>query len=205
MFSRRYLSVLGAVIVLALIPTLLHGYIGYTVPSPAVGADDLPAVFEGAPGREGKRTARWIADTYGGESWAERTYTVPGKKDITVFVVRGHDLKKIYHHPELGVLRGYSFAPVRVESLPPTPERFVHVLPPATGGDGAVYALLYEGRWIKDPYQLQFSSSLTSLWAGRRAITLVLASGDVLEGGRVSASTSRLLAQIDERLAHGGS
>jgi hypothetical protein len=122
--------------------------------------------------------------TFGADSWAERAYDVPGHGRLTVFAASGSDLKKLYHHPELGVLHGRSFDRVRLLSLDDDPARPMHVLQNSTAGDSAIYALVYDGEWVANPYWLQASSAVSSLWRGRRPLTLVMVYGPgVLENG----------------------
>ena len=139
-----------------------------------------------------------MKDTYAADSWAERTYDAPGSGDVSLFVARGFDLKKLYHHPELGVLRGRSFEAQRSTVVDGRP---VHVLQNATDGESAVYALVYEGDWIGNPYLLQASSALTSLWTGPRPLTLVFAYGAVLQDGQPTPFVTEVLRSSVQRLS----
>ena len=70
----------------------------------------------------------------------------------------------------------------------------VYVLENLTGeGESAVYALVYDDRWIGNPYMLQLSSAVTSVWAARRPLTLVFAYGPVLENGHPVPVVAELL------------
>lgn len=181
MISRRYVGALMAVLVLALGATLRGSYFPPTGDWAPLTAQQLPADVAGVRGVEKVRTGGWIAETYGAQSWAERTYAVGGD-EVGVFVVRSFDMKKLYHHPELGVLRGNTFQPGHALTLGDASQT-VHVLQNTTSGASAVYALVHDGAWIGNPYRLQVSSALTSLWTGRRPLTLVFVYGPVLADG----------------------
>lgn len=190
MISRRYAVPLLVVLAVALLPTVQHGYLGYTAVAAKVTQERLPQAIAGVTGAPKVRTGGWMTSTYAADSWAERTYAPAGQGQVSLFVARGFDLKKLYHHPELGVLRGNSFHPLRTADVDGQP---VHVLQNVAAGDSAVYALIYEDQWVGNPYLLQASSAFTSLWTGRRPLTLVFAYGDVLKNGEPSTVVGTLL------------
>jgi hypothetical protein len=199
--SGRHAVALLVLFALALLPTVQHGYVGYTATALRVTQDVLPVSVDGIGGAPKQRTGGWMTSTYAADSWAERTYTRPGAGDVSLFVARGFDLKKLYHHPELGVLRGNSFEPLRRATIDGEP---VHVLQNLADGDSAVYALIYEQEWVGNPYVLQASSAFTSLWTGRRPLTLVFVYGPVLDRGQPTATAARLLPAAVERLRTAG-
>jgi len=180
--SGKYLGALLAVLLVALVPTVRHGYVSTVAAAPSVTPDSVPANLEGVPGATRERPAAWIADTYGADSWAERTYDVGGHGQVRIFVARGYDLKKLYHHPELGILHGVSLVSAGAVPLEGHPDRRVHVLRSDRPGEtSALYALVYRGAWIADPYRLQLSSALSSLWDARHPLTLILVAGAVAD------------------------
>ena len=181
MISRRFAMPLLVALAVALLPTVQHGYVGRTPAVDKITDASLPVAVDGVTGTPKVRTGGWMTSTYGADSWAERTYDTPGPGEVSLFVARGFDLKKLYHHPELGVLRGRSFDALRNAVVDGRP---VYVLQNATDGESAVYALVYEGDWIGNPYALQASSALTSLWTGPRPLTLVFIYGAVLTDGQ---------------------
>ena len=187
--SGRYLGALVAVLLVALVPTVRHGYVSTVAAAPSVTAASMPASFDGAPGAIRLRPAAWIADTYGAESWAERTYDVSGRGQVRIFVARGYDLKKLYHHPELGILHGVTVVSAGTAPLEGHPDRLVHVLRAERAGQtSALYGLVYRGAWIADPYRLQLSSALSSLWDARHPLTLIFVAGAVADDeGRPTA------------------
>lgn len=205
MISRRYAAPLMGCLLLALVPTVLHGYLRRSHAIARITDASLPSAVADVAGEPRTRTGGWIADTYGVESWAERTYPRAGQGEVGLFVTRGFDMKKLYHHPELGVLRGNVFAAQQTQALPGGGDgEWVHVLRHESAGPSVVYALVYDGRWVANPYRLQLSSALTSLWTGPRPLLLVFAYGDVLTDGRPSPFTADLLRAAVARLAETG-
>jgi len=202
MISARFLLPLIIGLLLAAVPTVRHGYFTFQADAPGITDAALPSTVAGIPGAPRVRQAAWVRNAYGADSWAERAYESPGRA-ITLFVARGFDMKKLYHHPELGVLRGRSFQPLHHATLPGGAGEPVYVLPAAEArGESAVYALVYESRWVANPYVLQLSSALSTLWTGRRPLTLVLASGTVLtDQGQPSRDVADLLRAAVRGLA----
>ena len=198
MISRRFAVPLLVALAVALLPTVQHGYVGRTPAVDKITDASLPVAVDGVTGTPKIRTGGWMTSTYGADSWAERTYDVPGPGEVSLFVARGFDLKKLYHHPELGVLRGRSFDALRSAVVDGRP---VYVLENATDGESAVYALVYEGDWIGNPYALQASSALTSLWTGPRPLTLVFVYGAVLNDGQPTRFATEALRHSALRLS----
>lgn len=201
MISSRHAVALLVLLAVALLPTVQHAYVGYTATAAKVTQELLPASMDGISGAPKPRTGGWMASTYSADSWAERSYAATGAAHVSLLVARGFDLKKLYHHPELGVLRGNSFQPLRRAEIDGRP---VHVLQNVADGDSAVYALIYEHDWVANPYVLQASSAFTSLWTGRRPLTLVFVYGSVLDRGQPTATAARLLKATVERLRAAG-
>ncbi len=200
MMSRRYAPALIGLLLVALLPTMRHGYLGFVEAAPPVTEALLPVVVAGATGAPHTLPANGMVGAYDAQSWAERIYQVPGGGRVSLLVVRGFDHKKLYHHPELGALRGRTFGPLKKGVLPGPSADPVYLLQNTTGGESAVYALLFGDRWVADPYLHQVASALSTLWAGRRPMTLVFASGDVLVDGQPTPFVSDLLRAAAARL-----
>lgn len=199
MISRRHATPLALVLTVALLPTLRHGYTRFVLPAVQITPRDLPPTLGSIPGADRELGRAWMVNTYDADSWAQRTYALPGRGEFSLFVARGFDLKKLYHHPELGILRGHSFSPARRTPLDAAGSP-VFVLEGTSSEDAAVYALLYEGQWVANPYMMQLYSAVTSLWGGRRPLTLVLVHGDVLVDGRPREETAALIRDAVRRL-----
>jgi hypothetical protein len=173
MISARYALPVLLLLGLALVPTMIHAYVGLTVDD----GRDAAAVGWTLAGLQGASTSRspaWVRDNYDSDDWIERRFT-GAEGRATVFVARSFDPKRLYHHPENGVLHGRVFESRGTRPLPQMPDVPVHVL--GSEGQGmelAVYALLYDGRFIDNPYLFQARTSWDLLIRGRRPMTLFL-------------------------------
>jgi hypothetical protein len=115
-----------------------------------------------------------VKKTYDSDDWIERLYTAATGESVLLFVARSYDIKRLYHHPEIGVLHGVSFADEHIVHLRGIADAPVHVLQAQTGGGCAAYVLLYENLWVEDPIALQLETSLKSLFHPSRPMTLLL-------------------------------
>ncbi len=193
MISGRYAVPLVVLLLGALLPTVRHSYLGHIEVAPAVTEALVPVVVAGVTGVPHTLPASGMVGAYDAQSWAERVYQAPGGGRVSLFVVRGFDHKKLYHHPELGVLRGRTFGPLRKGVLTGQRAQPIYLLQNATSGESAVYALLYGDQWVADPYVHQVASALGTLWTGRRPLTLLFAYGDVLVNGQPTPFVNDLL------------
>lgn len=187
MISLRFAPAVVVIAAVALIPTVIHSYWGLTIDD-GLRVSAIPEVLAGARSKPTDRKARWVEANLASTDWFERTYTV-GAQDVRLFVARSYDAKRLYHHPELALLRGTEAEPAGRARLPGRPEVPIHVLNTSRAGrnGSAVYALLYEGRYVENPVLFQIKTSAKLLFSGRKPMTLFLASD--------SAGSSR---QIDK-------
>jgi hypothetical protein len=141
------------------------------------------------------------------EDWIERTYTAGGQ-DVRLFVGRSYDAKRLYHHPELALLRGTETEPAGVTRLEGRPELPLHVIKTSHEGRRgvAVYALLYQRRFVENPVLFQLRTSAELLVSGRRPMTLFMASDLAGKADRLDAApaTRVLLAAVDAFTAQPG-
>jgi hypothetical protein len=191
MISSRHAPWVAVLLAVALVPTAIHSYWGATA-ADALKASAIPAMLDGMPSVPTERRAAWVKNTLGSEDWIERTYRVDGA-EVLVFVGRSYDAKRLYHHPELALLRGTETGPAGVARAPARPDVPLHLL--TTKRDGAqglaAYALLYDGRFVEDPIAFQLRTSAELLVGGRKPMTLFLASdlrGDVTQPEKAPAT-----------------
>lgn len=176
MISHRFAPITVALLALALIPTVIHSYRGLTVDD-GLRVSATPEVLAGMPSRPTDRKARWVEANLASTDWFERTYRV-GTEDVRLFAARSYDAKRLYHHPELALLRGMELEPAGRARLPGRPDVPIHVLSTSRGGRKglAVYTLLHEGRYVENPVLFQIKTSAELLFSGRRPMTLFMAS-----------------------------
>lgn len=198
MISPRYAGFVAGVLALALVPTVIHSYRSATV-SDGLTTAAVPQVLDGSGSSATARRAAWVENNFASTDWIERVYRV-GRADVTVFVGRSYDAKRLYHHPELALLRGSVTTPAGVGRAAARPDVPLHLLKTARGGgEGiAVYALLYDGRFIEDPIRFQLRTSVELLFTGRKPLTLFMASDLAGSLGALddAPSTRVLLAAI---------
>lgn len=176
MISARFAAPVAALLALALIPTVIHSYVGATIADGRTAAA-IPEALGGVPSAPTARRPGWAKERFDTDDWIERVHRIAGQ-DVTLFVARSYDAKRLYHHPELALLRdteSASAGTIRPAARPDVP---LHVL--TTSRDGhrglAVYALLYDGRFVDNPVLFQLRTATELLISGRKPMTLVFAS-----------------------------
>ena len=170
MISTRYAIPVLALFVLALVPTVIHNYVGLTVPD-ARSTTLIPNELAGYLGEPSGRNETWGQRRFDSFDWAERTY-VSGLDEVTLTVVRSYDLKTLYHHPELATTED-TFSGYGVERWPGS-DRPVHTLRSGQiNGPAAAYALHYGDEFVERPVLFQLRTSGELLVSGRKAMTLI--------------------------------
>jgi hypothetical protein len=175
MIALRYVPVLCVLLALPVVPTWVHSYSG-AVADDGRTTEAVPALLDGFTGTATGRNANWGRRRFESTDWVERSY-VKGNASVRLTVVRSYDLKTLYHHPELAVADNLSLGRATVETLPGT-DVPMHVLRPVEGGEAdsvAVYALLYDGRFVADPIAFQIRTAGELLFTPRKPMTLFFA------------------------------
>ena len=164
MMSSRYAPAVCVALVLALIPTIIHSYVG-VVAADSLTTGAVPFCSSGYRGEPTKRNADWGRRRFESHDWFERQYTAAGDA-VVLTVVRSYDLKALYHHPELAVAYHLaSFSGSRTADAPRIgPTCRCTSSPTTTGGPIGLYVLHYDGRFVADPIRFQIRT------AGRAAV-----------------------------------
>lgn len=168
MISRKYLPHLVALLAVALIPTLIHQYLGLEEDD-GLQANAIPKRLAGYSAQSTERRRAWGEAVFGSHDWFERNYERDGRT-LRLFVGRGYDQKRLYHHPEIGLSRGIDLEPETIVSL--DGGMSVHLLREKDGEGAVAYVLLYDGRSIVDPVANQIRNALWQLFHPRRPMTL---------------------------------
>jgi hypothetical protein len=174
---RTRLAVPTAVLIgLALVPTLLHSYVDLRTDD-GFTATAVDGQLAGLRSRPTDRRAGWAKKTLDSDDWSERRYEKPDGGNVTLFVSRSYDLKRLYHHPELAVAYGHDMRDNGIRRLAVMAEVPVHVLRANDdqGAGLALYALLYDGQFVDNPYTFQIRAAGELLFSPRRAMTLFFA------------------------------
>jgi len=174
MIARRFFWPITALLLGALVPTVIHGYLDSTIDDGRRAAMVPERLGEFAATPSGARTDGWMWRVFESRDWIERDYRGPGGSVIRLSIVRSYDAKRLYHHPELALTEGIDLESAGTRPAPGTPEVTVHVLDGATG-PAAAYVLLYGDRAVAHPYLFQMRLATEQLFSGRQAMTLFFA------------------------------
>lgn len=179
--SPRYAAPVALVLLLALLPTAIHSYVGLKVED-HLTTTGIPNTLEGFVGTQTSRRATWGQKRFDATDWTERTYFA-GNQEVRLLVARSFDLKKLYHHPELAAADGIDLRPLGIKQLGDGLGG-VHALQSTNAPrQVALYALVYDGALIEDPIWFQFRTAGKLLVTGRKQMTLFFAhQADVPEG-----------------------
>ena len=206
MISARYAPALCVVLALALVPTVIHSYVGAVV-TDRLATSAIPATLAGYASAPSGRDAGWGGRRFDSTDWIERAYTSPGD-EVVLTVLRSYDLKKLYHHPELDVAYGTPFLRQETRRFGSNPDIPVHVLYSDTDrGSIVVYVLHYDGGFVADPLMFQLRTASDLLFSGRKPMTLLFARDlNAPSAANVeSLPVVKLLFAAVEQFTHGGS
>ena len=175
MISPRFAGATAVVLALALVPTVIHSYLG-VVTEDGISVRSVPETLEGMPSTSTQRRPGWVVSNFDTSEWIERVYRTESN-DVTLFVGHGYDGKRFYHHPELALLRGTRTVPAGTARVASAPDVPLHVVETERQGKTgvSVYALISEGTFIESPIAFQLQASARLLVGGRRPMTLVMA------------------------------
>jgi hypothetical protein len=200
MISPRFAAPVAVVLALALVPTVIHSYRGARLDD-GWRAAAIAESLDGMRSRPTDRKAPWVLSNFATEDWIERTYTA-GRTETTLFVARSYDPKRLYHHPELALLRGTQTTPAGIARSTRRPDIPLHLVETERNGIRglAAYALRYEDGYIEDPLMFQLRTSIELLVRRRKPLTLFMAHA---LAGRPDAvdeapATQLLLAAIED-------
>ena len=115
-------------------------------------------------------------DIFGCDDWFEGVYQNGRHDKVRLFVARGYDHKRLYHHPELALSYGNNLTRKDILNLPDHPEIPVYILSNDDNSILVAYTLLYDDKFIKDPITHQLGDSIRLLVNARKPLTLFYAS-----------------------------
>jgi hypothetical protein len=201
MIAGRHLALLSSLLGLACVPTVLHSYVGVTV-NDGRSVEAVPRRLSGLDSRPAGRPAAYVMNAYGTTDFIERHYG----SSLTLFVARGYDSKRLYHHPELGIAHGDPYERVVVRRSSTRPHIPLFVLESASD-KASVYALLHEDQFIEDPIRFQLRNALTLLFRPKSPMTLFFVRSRTASAPltpNTPTAEALLLAAIDSFVAQPG-
>jgi len=201
--SARFVPVLCVLVALALVPAVIHSYVGVT-DDDGRRASAVPGTLAGFASVPSGRSQTWGKRRFDSDDWMERRYLTPGT-ETALTIVRSYDLKALYHHPELAVAYGPSYTSYERARVAVRPEMPIHVLRTDDDrGAAAFYALHYDDRFVEHPIRFQLQIAGELLFSPRKPMTLFFVSasgtpaGEDLDG---LDATRLLTAAVDSFLA----
>ena len=191
MISLRYAPAVTVLVGVALVPTVLHTYVGATA-NDGRTSQQVARRLDGLEGIDTSRDADWVRQYFHTSDFIERRYD----GGVTLFVARGFDAKALYHHPELGLAYARTFNSSDITDIAGNSGNVVlHVL---RGPDHfACYALLYGEQFVGSPAPFEARRAIGMLFGPRREMTLFFAHGPAARKISESPVTRTVLAAID--------
>jgi hypothetical protein len=171
MISARYALPVALVLMLALIPTVIHSYLGLKTDD-GLSVKNIKTELGNFNSVPTNRQPGWGEETFGSEDWFERAYTDKQGKSLRLFVGRSYDHKRLYHHPELALSYAKdlkSEGQIRLPGQPPIP---VNLLRNDTRPNMAAFVLLFDGKFIDNPILNQIQDSLKQLVSAGKPMTI---------------------------------
>ena len=174
MISTKYAAATCAVIMLALVPTIIHSYVGLVVQDGRSTAT-IPNTLAGFTSVPSNRDEGWGKRRFESDDWIERRY-LSGRDEVLLTVLRSYDLKRLYHHPELDVAYGAGYLTEEIVELAGAPGVPVHLLRASSETDAtAMYVLHYGDEFVSNPLWFQVRVAGELLFGGRKPMTLIFA------------------------------
>jgi hypothetical protein len=176
--SRRYALHAVALLLVPLFPVAIHSYGRYDTDDCAnVQALLGPVAIEGAEDTRGA----WMKRVFSAVQWKEASLPPAGSSaQFKTSVIRSYDPKKLYHHPESGLIqkaslnsRGTESIEINSESIPI--QRVYYAA--ADRATIVAYMLVYGSRPVANPYVAQFTALARQLRRGRMPMTMFFISG----------------------------
>jgi len=172
--SLRYVRLLSACLLLALIPVVVHSYL-------QVKIDDCrdPRAFVPEPAQAPASSASrdtWMRQQFQSSQWQEGSFSRDGLR-FDFSIIRSYDAKRLYHRPETSLVehaivvrRGIEWLRTDSQALP-IHRAYYGDMDPAIL---LAYLLLYRSSPVASPYWAQLRAAPVELFSGSRPMTLVL-------------------------------
>jgi hypothetical protein len=172
MISSRYALPVILLLALALLPTIIHNYLGSEYDD-GKSVQSIPTVLAGFSSEPYTRHKdSWAKSLFDSEDWIERIYKNDKGEEVRLFAARSYDYKRLYHHPELALSYRSNLKKEGVVMLSGDPEIPVFLLRDKRGYGVVAYALLHKRKLIKDPILYQINEVISQLFLPKRAMTL---------------------------------
>ena len=190
MISSRYALSITIVLALALIPTIYHRYLVVLIDD-GRSTESIPHVFGEFSSEPYKRhNAQWVKQVFDSQDWIDRIYKNSSDIKVRLFVARSYDLKRLYHHPELGLSHGADLKSEGIVMLHGTSEIPVHLFEKRSGHGLVAYVLSYDGLFLKEPITYQLLAAFKQLISAKKAMTIFYVSDSITHNNTDFSQTS---------------
>ncbi len=189
MISYRYKVPVLLMLIVALIPTIIHNYLGATI-TDGKDLSKIPTKFADFISKPSKKLPIWGKEVFNTDEWVERIYRNRKFKTVRLFIARSYDHKRLYHHPELALSYGVSMSNKEMLNLTEHPGINIYFLANDDYTKQAAYVLLYDKQFIDKPILHQLSESFRLLLNPRKPITLFYASQEFPDGNKDFENTA---------------
>lgn len=178
MISSRFALPAIIVLIIALVPTVIHSYLGLTKHDDRLVAS-INTVLNNFSSSPSTRNPGWGEETFDSFDWTERIYRDEHGHAVRLFVGRSYDHKRLYHHPELALSYARDLGHHKQVYLPSDPTIAINVLQNPTRPGLAAYALVVDDEFIANPIVHQLQDSLHLLIGARKSMTLFYVADDL--------------------------
>jgi len=121
MISTRFTLPVIVCFSLALVPTIIHSYIGIQKETENISMS-IPRQLGDFTSTPTDRKSQWVQKRFNTDDFIERDYSNPeGNHRVRLFAASSYDHKQLYHHPELALSYGQQLGPAQKVTLPGTP------------------------------------------------------------------------------------
>jgi hypothetical protein len=171
MIAPRYSIPVILLLLVALIPTVIHNYLGLQAKDDTP-VENIPTTLDNFVSKPSSRLAIWGKETFNCHDWMERMYSDETGQIIRLFVGKSFDHKRLYHHPELALSYGNNMVREGVQWLEGDQKIPVNVLRNNNKPGLAAYVLWYDGQFIENPIQHQIKDTLNLLISPKKPLIL---------------------------------
>ena len=173
MVSARYAPYVFAFLAPAMLVVLLHSYIGLR----AEDCSKATSLFAGQSKGPGLFREKRLGEVFEAERWEEGSLPVPRQGWQANFaVVQSYDAKKLYHRPEMYLIRESTPSRRAVEQVKLAEDLVAihHVYYPASESIvlHAAYLLIYDSQPVANPYLAQIRLAPWQIVRGTYPMTL---------------------------------
>jgi len=173
MISKRYAPIVAVLLALTFFPVFVHTYAGLKEEDGRTSRGISP-ILTGLQSEATSRSPQSMKKNFDSLDWIERRYLQKSGQALRLFVARSYDHKRLFHHPEIALVRGVDLEDLGITRIPGASEISFRLLRAsnASSRDLVVYSLLHDQRFVEDPFRFLVQTAWSALFQRRKAMTL---------------------------------